>query len=120
MVNDNYKVELNDKKLNDSIKITVPLDYEARGRKNLTSEGIHLINNFLKNWFYEDFITYMRMMDMFSLRHDKAIKTFCEIYNIDLDIDIQYETLKKKYYRWRQNNGQPMQKYLCELVEEND
>lgn len=118
--NYSYKVELNEKRFNDKIKINIPISYEKLGRQHLTAESIHLINNFLKNWFYEDFIAFMKIIDMFSLRMDKSIKAFCDIYGIDLDIDIQYETLKKKYYRYRQANGEPMHKYLVSIVEEKD
>lgn len=120
LIKDSYRVELNEKKFNDKIKVTIPVSYEKLGRQNLTAESIHLINNFLKNWFYEDFICFMKIIDMFSLRMDKSIQAFCNIYGIELDIDIQYETLKKKYYRWRQANGQPMHKYLIEMVDENN
>lgn len=114
-----YSVQLNDKKLNDQIKIIIPPSYEMLGKKELDATAIHLANNFLKNWFYEDFVCHMKCCDMFSLRMDKAIQQFCEMNGLDLDIDIQYETLKKKYYRWRENNGQPLHKYIVELVSES-
>lgn len=117
--NGNYNVELNQKKLNDKIKLVIPIDYENRKKKDLTSENIHLINNFLKSWFYEDFFTYMLAFDTFSVPHDKSIYNFCNRYNIELDVDVNFETLKKAYYRYREKKGQPMHTYLIELLENN-
>lgn len=116
--NGNYNVELNEKKLNDKIKLVIPVDYENRKKKDLTLENIHLINNFLKTWFYEDFFTYMLAFDTFSVPHDKSIANFCDRYKIELDIDVNFETLKKAYYRFREKNGQPMHKYLIETVKQ--
>ena len=113
-----YKVELNNKRFNEKIKIIVPVNYEKAGKLDLTEERIHFANQFLRLWFYEDFITIMSILDAFNMRMDRSIQFFCDIYKLDLDIDINYETLKKKYYRWRENKGQPLQKYLVELIQE--
>lgn len=117
--NSKYNVVLNDKRFNDHIKITIPLGYEKLQKKEFCEDGIHLTNQFIKLWFYEDFVNHMKLFDMFSLRMDKSIKTFCEINDLELDVDIQYDTLKKKYYRWREKKGQPLQKYIIELVNED-
>lgn len=117
--NPEYKVELNEKRFNEKIKIIIPLSYEKNGKCELNNEAIHLINNFLKNWFYEDFIRYMTLTSMFNIRMDKSILSFCMNYDIEIDIDIQYETLKKQYYRWRQHHGEPVNKYILELVQES-
>lgn len=114
-----YKIELTDKKLNEKVKIIVPEFYEKKGKLELTEERVHFVNQFLRSWFNEDFILCMQLLHSFSIRMDKSIEFFCKMNNLDLDVDINYETLKKKYYRWRDNMGQPMQKYIIELVETN-
>jgi len=109
--NQYYKVELSEYKLNDFIKITIPNSYKNEGRVCFIPSGVHLANSFVRNLFNEEFLTYMNVSSQYGLRTDLLIESFCNQHQIDLDIDINYETLKKFYYRWRLKNGQIVQKY---------
>jgi len=115
---DKYEIEFSRTRYNDKIKIIIPSMYQNLGKYEFKKDAVASCNSYMKYWFYESFFEHMNLCCFFSLRMDKAIQSFCKMKNIELDIDIQYETLKKRYHRWREDNGQPLHKYLIELVNE--
>ncbi len=112
-----FDIELSPERYNDHIKIIIPDFYKNKGKYEFRKGAVEACNLFLRYWFYESFIDHMNLCSLFSIRMDKSIHSFCSINEVQVDIDIQYDTLKKKYYRWRENKGQPIHKYIMELVE---
>lgn len=115
---DKYNVEFTRTKYNADFKIIIPHFYRDLGKYEFRPDAVDSCNLFMKHWFYESFIEHMNLCSMFSIRMDKSIMSFARDKNIDIDIDIQYDTLKKKYYRWRENKGQPIHKYIMEMIKD--
>jgi len=108
--------ELVKEKFNDKIVITIPRFYENTGIIDFKSSSIERINSTLQDWFYHSMYDYVNLTTTFGLRIDKSIESFCKTKNIEIDIDIQYETLRKRYQRYREEFGNPMSKYIIEIV----
>ena len=99
---------------NDQIKIIIPPGYVTHNKHELTDSDIDYYNTFLYNQFNNEFINQMKLCDMFGLRHDKSIELFCARYKIELEVDITYEALKKRYQRYRQLHGEPRKKFIID------
>lgn len=112
-------VEFSKIKYNSSIKISIPLAYEKLGKYEFKKDAIVSLNEFINYWFYESFFEHMDLCMMFSIPIDESIFMFCKMKEIEIDIDIQYETLRKRYQRYREKNGQPINKYITEILQEN-
>jgi len=64
-----------------------------------------LLDDFFKNLFYQ----YMSDKTRYNEEIKKCILDFCDFYNITYS-GINYETLKKSYYRFREKSGGEMSK----------
>ncbi len=71
---------------------------------DLTEEGVFYFNSFVKRHFDNAFIFYMQTKESVGIKKSIIIKEFCKEYHLDVDVDINFERLKKYYYRKKQHN----------------
>lgn len=98
-----------------TVTFTVPYHYFYLTKKELTKQTCIMLNRYFETKFEEDLA---RFIDNFTVRGGKykaAIFAFASVYNIELDVDISFEGLKKMEYRWRKKN---QEKFLCRLSPE--
>ena len=99
------RINLNHINYSDSLEIIIPESYISKFKiKHISFEAIKAINNYIDRLF--DFHFKRTVHFYFTRNQDEKIKNvisdFLEEHNLTED-DIAYETLKKKYYRFRSN-----------------
>lgn len=121
LMNDKYKYpheKVPDYK--DKIIVEIPELWLNLGRLDLSNEKVKMFNLFVDNMFYQQFYMWMDIYISIGSRMDIARQLYCQQYGLDLDIDINDETLKKRYDRFCENrtafinpfknsNGKPRQ-----------
>lgn len=92
-------------KYDDELIITIPAHYSSIRKTELLEKQIDLFNEFVYELLNHEFISFMKMSDYFGIQRQISIENFATNANLELDIDINLETLKKKYYRYRKQFG---------------
>lgn len=84
-----------------AVKLQVPMHMFYRLENKITDAHIININRFLENTFETSFCTWVLCQAAAKVQRKTAIEQFCDAHDIDLEIDITYEALKKLEYRDR-------------------
>lgn len=114
----NPVVEMTNEKYNDKIVIAIPRFYENCGKLDFKTGTVERVNSIIQDWFFESLYDHVNLCHTFGLRFDKSIESFCNMKGIEIDTDIQYETLRKRYQRYRDEYGNPTKKYALEIVKQ--
>lgn len=88
----------------EKIKVKIPISNMARFGFSLSEDHLVILNRHLEKSFERELVTYCRNFINESVRYSgykEAYESFSNNYNIDLEIDIPYDTLKKTEYRAR-------------------
>lgn len=107
-----YKNEPKEPDYDDSLVVVVPRGYFVLQRMEMTNKCVFAFNLIIDEMMRMHFRQHMNSCALFGIEHKIAIINFCELYNITLDDSIEYETLKKDYYRHRQRTEEIRPKFL--------
>lgn len=93
-------------------KVFIP-EYVARWNKfDPSNRTINAFNSFLQKDFQREFRRHMDTAVHFGYSYKIAIEGFMRDFGI-LDM-VEYDTLKKNYYRHRMRTGHPQRKYMLQ------
>lgn len=111
LTNDHYSIKISNenadqrlKHLTEKIYIIGPLKAMSYRGFTLTNDKIIAINRFFENCFTDHLHTFCECSIKQTLWRpgvDNAIRTFAESHGIEIDVDVNYEALKKSQYRYR-------------------
>jgi len=99
-------------KLTDSIKIEIPRYqiYKSYLGLNISPFAAILINNLFEEKIIEDLHAWCVAYEISESEsvnrlypYRQAVEAFCKNHNIDLEIDIAYDTIRKKEYRHKKS-----------------
>ena len=107
-------------KMNDVIIVGVKKSMLRYGKYELSKSGLNFIHKYLYTSFNESFYKFMDQAQQFGIQDDIAIFNFCKAKNITIDIDINFETLKKRYDRYVSINSKPIQSLVSNMYVEQD
>lgn len=99
----------------DALVVVIPRGYAVFNRLEMTNKAVFAFNLMLDQMLKMQFRQYMHTSVLFGMDHKVAIANFCRIYNLSLDDTIEYETLKKDYYRHRKRTAEIRPKFLAEI-----
>lgn len=104
LLNDRYKYP--DEKLpeyKDKLIIDIPELWLNLGRFDMGNDKVKLFNLFVENLFYQQYYMWMDVYISIGCRMDIARQLYCNQYGIEIDVDVNDETLKKRYDRFCEN-----------------
>ncbi len=104
-------------KLKNEIICVAPFSIMKDVGTDLTSNQVIQINRLLDHLFIETLSLYVAKNTVATKRQkgiQDAIISFCELYQIVLDVDINYEALKKAEYRLR--TGKKNNSFVCPFL----
>jgi hypothetical protein len=126
LFNDRYSIpQSKPAALTEQIIIEIPHLWVNRSRLDVTDKEIRLFNDFVEQMFYQQFYMWMDISVSMGSRMDMARYQFCEVYGLMIDVDINDETLKKRYDRFCKNrisypnpfklsDGKPRKRFLLQ------
>lgn len=82
-----------------------PLNFIRKSRygTDICEKQTISINKLFEERFEEDVFRYCHTLKLVGVEIKDALEEFCRIYNIEIDVDITYEAIKKKEFRYRKN-----------------
>jgi hypothetical protein len=84
-----------------ALRFQVPMHMYYRLENDITDAHIININRYLEHTFETAFCTWVMCKAAAGTQRKSAIEQFCDLHEIDIEIDVPYETLKKMEYRDR-------------------
>jgi hypothetical protein len=69
----------------------------------LNEHQVITINKLFETKFEDDLYNFCTQLSFVGVETKIAILQFCDRFNIEIDVDVTYEALKKKEYRFRKN-----------------
>lgn len=88
-------------------EITIVIDKcFTRFNKNSVNEfTVEALDSFINKHFYDNLYIHLDLCVSFGMKYKESLMFFIKKYNLEEYID--YDTLKKNYYRYRKKNGNP-------------
>lgn len=76
------------------------------------------INKLIEDKFNEELFQYCQLLDILNIERKDALLDFCLKYNLEIDEDITFETIKKMEFRFRQKKSDKVPQYLSSVVKQ--
>jgi hypothetical protein len=96
-------LDLSLKRYSDKIVFKIPFHYFSIAKKEVSPATFFLLNRFFENKFDHDLHRFVTANKVTKGDIKKNIELFLGRYNIESDIDISYDALKKSEYRYRKS-----------------
>lgn len=100
--------------LDAEIKVIIPRSLTDFNRYEVTSRTVEAFNSFVADRFKETFRMHMQVYAKFGIQFKDAIYAFLNEYDL-VDL-VNYEALKKDYYRYRKIHGEPLRQYSFKMT----
>ena len=102
-----------------SLSCVAPMSVMKDYGHSITADQAIQLNRFFEKFFYEKlylFVQHRINKDKRKLGVQDAIFEFCSHYDIELDSDISYDSLKKSEWRWRKNQNKIFRAFVPSRV----
>ena len=86
----------------EAITFCIPYHYFYLTKKEISVHTCILLNRYFENLFEKDLYNFISMYNIEAYgRYKVALESFCALYNIEVEEDISFDSLKKKADRYR-------------------
>lgn len=107
-------------RLTSFVDVKVPMEKFYRVPKQPGQHSTLSINRYFENKFEEDLYSSVRQLQqLHNFEKQEALEIFAREHDIELDVDISFDGLKKKEYRFRTEKEKNNKLFLVDLSRAN-
>jgi hypothetical protein len=108
----NYYVKPAENLYTSQFELHISQEYFLRNSLHFNRDLMTMrLNNYVQSFIDELFFTHMNMASVMGVNRKSAIVSFLETFEFDESDNMNYDMLKKKYYRYRK--GRRARVFLC-------